>query len=317
MAEQSIPSVDLQDYTRDDASRARFIETVGGSLRDVGFFAVHNHGVDQSLLERAYQEARAFFALPAEVKGRYNSARAHGQRGHTPFGREHAKDAQAPDLKEFYQVGRTNVPDSHPVHAQYGANVWPDAELPSFRPAMTALYEALDGLGAVLLEACALFIGERADLFRGMAEQSDSILRVIHYPPLADNTDEKAVRAAAHEDINLITLLPGSTADGLEILRRDGSWLPIRAHAREIVVDSGDMLQAISNGLFRSTTHRVVNPEDRARDRYSLPVFIHPRAEVDLTPLSSCVARTGGVVNFPRQTAGEYLARRLREIGLA
>ena len=244
-------------------------------------------------------------------------ARVGDQRGHTPFGREHAKDAQAPDLKEFYQIGRTNVPDDHAVHARYGANIWPTADLATFRPAMTALYEALDDLGATLLEACALFIGERADLFRGMAEASDTILRVIHYPPLAQDTAANAVRAAAHEDINFITLLPGSTADGLEILRRDGSWLPIRAHAQEIVVDSGDMLQAISNGLFRSTTHRVVNPEDRARDRYSMPVFIHPRAEVDLTPLSSCVARTGGVVNFPRQTAGEYLARRLREIGLS
>jgi isopenicillin N synthase-like dioxygenase len=317
MAEDSIPSVDVQDYTRGGESRARFVETVGTSLRDVGFFAVHNHRIDQALLENAYGQARAFFALASEVKARYNSAAAHGQRGHTPFGREHAKDAQAPDLKEFYQIGRTNVPDDHPVHARYGANIWPDADLADFRPAMTALYEALDQVGAVLLEACALFIGERADLFRAMAEASDTILRVIHYPPLGPEPEANAVRAAAHEDINLITLLPGSTADGLEILRRDGTWLPIRAHAEEIVVDSGDMLQTISNGLFRSTTHRVVNPEDRSRDRYSMPVFIHPRADVDLSPLSSCVARTGGVVNFPRQTAGEYLARRLKEIGLS
>lgn len=316
MVEDSIPSVDFQDYLRGGEARARFVEKVGGSLRDVGFLALYNHGVADELLASAYREARTFFALPDEVKARYDSQAHSGQRGHTSFGREHAKDASAPDLKEFYQIGRTNVPDDHPVHARYGANVWPDAEVPGFRPTMTSLYEALDQLGGAILEACALFIGERADLFRAMAEESDTILRVIHYPPLSEDTPPNAVRAAAHEDINFITLLPGSTADGLEIQRRDGTWLPIRAHAREIIVDSGDMLQAITNGLYRSTTHRVVNPVDRTGDRYSMPVFIHPRSEVDLTPLSSCVARTGGVVKFPRQTAGEYLAQRLREIGL-
>jgi isopenicillin N synthase-like dioxygenase len=316
MAHDSIPSVDLEDYTRDEQSRRRFVEGVGSSLRDVGFFAVRNHAVAPALLEASYAEARAFFALPAANKARYDSKPRQGQRGYTRFGTEQAKDAQVPDLKEFFQIGCTKVPDDHAVHALYGANIWPDQDRPGFRPAMTALYEALDELGATLLEACALFIGERADLFRSMATESDTILRIIHYPPLGGQVQAGAVRAAAHEDINLITLLPGSTADGLEILRRDGSWLPIRAHSEEIVVDSGDMLQAISNGLFRSTTHRVVNPDDRASDRYSLPVFIHPRATVDLTPLSSCIAQTGGSVNFPRQTAGEYLARRLREIGL-
>jgi isopenicillin N synthase-like dioxygenase len=317
MAEDSIPSVDLSEFQRGGAARERFIEQVGTALRDVGFFAVHNHGVSADLLEAAYTSARQFFTLPDDVKARYDSGKASGQRGHTRFGTEHAKDARTADLKEFYQIGCTKVPDDHAVHRRYGPNVWPDRELPEFRPALTALYEGLDGLGATLLEACAVFIGEPANLFRDMAQESDTILRVIHYPPLREDAEPDAVRAAAHEDINLITLLPGSTADGLEILRRDGTWLPIRANAREIVVDSGDMLQAITNGLFRSTTHRVVNPHDRARDRYSMPVFIHPRSEVDLTPLPSCIARTGGEARFPRQTAGEYLHRRLREIGLA
>jgi isopenicillin N synthase-like dioxygenase len=317
MAEDSIPSVDFTDYQRGGEARQRFIEQVGTALRDVGFFAVHNHGVSQDLLETAYGQAREFFALPADVKARYDSAPAQGQRGHTRFGTEHAKDARTADLKEFYQIGCTHVPDDHAVHRRYGPNVWPDRELPGFRPALTALYESLEALGATLLESCAAFIGEAPQLFRDMAHESDTILRVIHYPPIPDGVETDAVRAAAHEDINLITLLPGSTADGLEILRRDGTWLPIRANAREIVVDSGDMLQATTNGLFRSTTHRVVNPHDRARDRYSLPVFIHPRGDVDLTPLQSCIARTGGEARFPRQTAGEYLHRRLREIGLA
>jgi isopenicillin N synthase-like dioxygenase len=312
----SIPSVNFDDYRQGGAARERFVAQVGTALRDVGFFSVHGHGLPDSLFEDAYAEARKFFALPADAKAPFDSKPYNGQRGHTHFGREHAKDATAPDLKEFYQVGRTNVADDHKVHGAYGPNVWPKAEVPGFQGAMTALYEGLDGLGGALLEACATFIGEPEGLFRDMATESDTILRIIHYPPIQAGTDAQAVRAAAHEDINFITLLPGATADGLELLGRDGSWLPIRADFRDIVVDSGDMLQAISNGLFRSTTHRVVNPDNHARERYSMPVFIHPRSEIDLTPLQSCVAKTGGKALFPRQTAGEYLARRLREIGL-
>jgi isopenicillin N synthase-like dioxygenase len=250
------------------------------------------------------------------VKQRYHRAGARGQRGYTGFGTEHARDSKSPDLKEFWQIGRTDVPDEHPVHAPFGANLWPDEVVPEFRPTMTALYQALDQLGAVLLEACAVYIDEPAGRFREMAEGSDTIVRVIYYPPVGAGAPQGSVRSAAHEDINLITLLSGATSEGLELLRRDGTWMPVHTGLDTIVVDSGDMLQNVTNGLYRSTTHRVVNPADATSDRYSMPCFIHPRKEVDLTPLPSCVARTGGEARYPSISAGDYLIQRLREIGL-
>lgn len=316
MAVQSIPLLDLGDWTGGGAGRARFVQTVGDALADTGFFAVANHGVPDELARRVYDAARAFFHLPAEAKARYHDPRKHGQRGFTGFGTEHAKDATAPDLKEFWQVGRPDVPDDHPVHREFGPNVWPD-EVPAFGPALVELYRHLDGLGAVLLEACAAYLDEPAGRFRDMATDSDTIVRVLYYPPIPDGLPPGAVRSAAHEDINLITLLSAATAEGLELLRRDGTWMPVHTGFDTIVVDAGDMLQNATNGLFKSTTHRVVNPSDARSERFSIPCFVHARRDVDLAPLPSCVARTGGVACYPRITAGEYLTQRLREIGLA
>jgi isopenicillin N synthase-like dioxygenase len=315
--EQSIPVVDLDDWHAGGAARASFVDTVGAALADVGFFAVAGHRIPEALTRDAYQAARSFYALPREVKARYHLAGAHGQRGYTGFGTEHARDTTAPDLKEFWQIGRTDVPDDHPVHQRYGPNLWPDADAPAFRPTMTRLYEALDALGGLLLEACALYLDEPPGRFREMTTGSDTIVRVIYYPPVGPDAPPGAVRSAAHEDINLITLLSGATAEGLELLRRDGTWMPVHTGFDTIVVDSGDMLQNVTNGLYRSTTHRVVNPEDRTSDRYSMPCFIHPRKDADLTPLPSCVARTGGTARYPAILAGDYLDQRLREIGLA
>jgi isopenicillin N synthase-like dioxygenase len=197
----------------------------------------------------------------------------------------------------------------------YGPNYWP-AEVPDFGPSLSELYCHLDNLGGVLLEACAAYIAEPADRFRAMVTDSDTIVRVLYYPPVSGGVPAGAIRSAAHEDINLITLLSGATAEGLELLQRDGTWRAVHTGFDTIVVDAGDMLQTVTNGLYRSTTHRVVNPGDTASERFSMPCFVHARRDVDLSPLPSCVARTGGVERFPSITAGEYLNQRLREIGL-
>lgn len=315
MAGSRLHSVRVTDFLAGGEARARFVEGVGRSLEEVGFFAVEGHDIPPELLARAYERARAFFALPAEQKGAHFFEEIHGQRGFTPFGREHAKDSPAPDLKEFWQVGRPDVDASHAVHARYGPNRWPDQDVPGFGEAMTELYLKLDRLGALLLQACALYLDEDEDLFARMAVEGDTILRVIHYPPVPPGM-AGSVRAAAHEDINLITLLCSATASGLELLERDGSWRAIDTGGSQIIVDAGDMLQNVTNGVFKSTTHRVVNPADSNQERFSIPCFIHPRGDVDLSPLPSCVARTGGASRYPATRAGEYLAQRLREIGL-
>ena len=314
MAVQNIPVVDLRDWLEGGAGRQRFVRSVGESLSDIGFFAVEHHGVPDELARRAYEAARAFFHLPAAVKARYHDPAKKGQRGFTGFGTEHARDSRAPDLKEFWQVGRPGVPDDHPVHQLYGPNRWP-LEVPEFGPTLAELYQHLDRLGAQLLEACAAFLDEPAERFRDMVTDSDTIVRVLYYPPIAPGVPAGAIRSAAHEDINLITLLSAATAEGLELLRRDGTWMPVHTGFDTIVVDSGDMLQNLTNGLYKSTTHRVVNPGDASSERFSMPCFVHARTDVDLSPLPSCVARTGET-KYPRISAGDYLAQRLREIGL-
>lgn len=311
MSSQNIPVVDLADWHHGGEARARFIRILGEGLADTGFFAVRNHGVADELVQRAYATASQFFRLPHEVKARYHDAAVKGQRGYTGMGKEHAKDAKAADLKEFWQVGRPGW--SHP---RYGDN--PQVpEVPGFVPTISDLYQSLDQLGQVMLRAAALHIGEPVDRFAELAQRSDTIVRVLYYPPVGKEVPPGAVRSAAHEDINLITLLSGATAEGLELLRRDGTWMPVHTGFDTIVVDAGDMLQNLTNGLYKSTTHRVVNPGDATSERYSMPCFVHARAEVDLSPLPSCIARTGGVARYPNITAGEYLDQRLREIGLA
>jgi isopenicillin N synthase-like dioxygenase len=311
MSAQNIPVVDLADWNDGGIARQRFITAVGESLADIGFFAVRNHGVTDELMKRAYEQAAAFFHMPEATKARYHDAAKKAQRGFTGLGKEHARDSQAADLKEFWQLGR---PDW--VHPQFGENPQV-AEVPDFVPAITDLYRKLDELGALLLRACALYIDEPVERFAETATGSDTIVRVLYYPPIGPDVPPGAVRSAAHEDINLITLLSGATSEGLELLRRDGSWMPVHTGFDTIVVDSGDMLQNLTNGLYKSTTHRVVNPGDATSERFSMPCFVHARPEVDLSPLPSCIERTGGTAKYPRITAGEYLDQRLREIGLA
>jgi isopenicillin N synthase-like dioxygenase len=308
---QTIPVVDLRWFYGSDRDLQRFIDQVGRSLQDIGFFALVHSGVDSELVQAAYRAAQHFFSLPEAVKLQYQIPGLNGQRGFTQFGREHAKDHPFPDLKEFWHVGRE--PD-HTQPCSYPANVSP-VEAPQLHPILSRLYAQLEACATDLLKACALYLGEPENLLSDMIRSSDTILRLTHYPPLPPQVHPASLRAAPHEDINLITLLCEPTADGLELLQRDGSWLPISALPGQIIVDSGDMLQHLTNGVLKSTTHRVVNPECDRQRRFSLPFFVHPRSEVDLTPLPTCVARSGQPP-FARLTAGEYLQQRLKEIGL-
>ncbi len=311
MSSQNIPVVDLGEWQEGGAARERFVKAVGEGLADTGFFAVRNHGVSDALMKRAYDVAKQFFHMPVEVKSRYHDAAKKGQRGFTGLGKEHARDSQAADLKEFWQLGRPGW-----QHPQYGDNP-AVPEVAEFIPALTDLYKRLDDLGGILLRAAALHIGEPIERFAELAQNSDTIVRVLYYPPIGADVPAGAVRSAAHEDINFITLLSGATSEGLELLQRDGTWMPIHTGFDTIVVDAGDMLQNITNGFYKSTTHRVVNPGDSTSERFSMPCFVHARSEVDLSPLPSCVARTGGTAKYPSVSAGEYLDQRLREIGLA
>lgn len=321
----ALPAVHLDDYLAD---RTAFSSTVGRALQEHGFVSVSRHGIPSDLLEAAYENARRFFDLPDKVKRKSSRPDLSGQRGYTSFGVEHARDHAAPDLKEFYQIGR-DLPEGHPHRSKYGGNVWPDV-VPEFAGTFERLYAELERVADAMLEACSLFIGEDRRLLADDAIHGDSILRVIHYPPTPADAPAGSMRSAPHEDINLITLLCGATAEGLQLQDRRGNWVPIRTGREEIVVNCGDMLQNLTNGLLRSTTHRVVNPaENRSRTvigaprrilpgsrRFSLPFFAHPRREVDLSPLPSCIARTGGTPAYPSITAGDYLNQRLVEIGL-
>jgi isopenicillin N synthase-like dioxygenase len=311
---QTIPLVDLQEYLEGSpAQKQAFVRSMGDALKDIGFFALQNHGVDYRLIEKAYQISADFFDLPESQKKSYEDLELKGQRGFTSFGREHAKDQKAPDLKEFWHVGR-EFPSTHKLYGVYPKNIWP-SEIPEFREVMLELYRQLDLCSMRLLEACSLYIGEAPHLLPDMARDGNTILRVINYPAVSPDRDPASIRAGAHEDINFITLLCEATAGGLELLKRDGTWLPINALKGQIIVDTGDMLQNLTNGLLKSTTHRVVNPDNSRERRFSMPYFVHPRSEVDLTPLPRSVARLDEK-RYPSISAGEYLDQRLKEIGL-
>lgn len=316
MSTFTIPVIDLLDYRSEDPNcRQRFIEQVGDSLTKVGFFALTSHGINQDLIQKSYRQSQALFDLDESVKRDYEIASLKGQRGYTSFGREHAKDSDAPDLKEFWHVGQ-ELKETNPLAKVYPENIWPK-ELPGFKDTMLEIYQRLEQCALTVLDACARYIDEAPNTFSNMAIDGNSILRLIHYPPIPEDAHPSSVRAAAHEDINLITLLIDATSSGLEILDRQGRWLPVVTPPDSIIIDAGDMLQNVSNGFFKSTTHRVVNPDDSRSRRFSMPFFVHARSDVDLTPLASCIAKTGGTRTYAEISAGEYLNQRLAEIGLA
>lgn len=306
---QTIPVVDLRDLLSDGPQRASAVSQLSQALAEVGFFALVGHDIDQDLIDRLYAKARETYDLPLEVKQRYERPETMGQRGYTSFGREHAKDQEAADLKEYWSVGPEETRNVYPE------NLWP-VEVPELRTTALEVYRRLGRCARAILTACAETLGLAPDRFVELTEGGETLLRILHYPPIADDRDPSSVRAAAHEDVNLITLLCGATAAGLELLSREGEWLPIHALPGQIIVDSGDMLQQLSNGYYRSTTHRVVNPDDDRSRRFSMPCFVHPRPEVDLTPLPECVAKTGGIAQFGSTTASKYLTERLQSLGL-
>lgn len=312
--EQTIPVIDMEDYRSSDASRnQKFVKTLGDALVDLGFFAIENHGVDHELIETCYKLNYELFTLSDSTKKAYEDDNLKGQRGYTSFGKEHAKDSEAPDLKEFWHVGR-ELKSGHPLAGVYPKNVWP-SEIPNFKEIFLNLYAQLDSLASNILEASALYLDLPKNQFSKIAVNGNTILRMIHYPPISDDANPASIRAAAHEDINLITLLCESTASGLELLQRDGAWRPIHSLKGQIIGDAGDMLQNITNGYFKSTTHRVVNPDNSRDRRFSMPFFIHPEPEADLSPLPKCVELTGGKKNYDDISAEEYLNKRLKEIG--
>lgn len=311
----AIPSVDMADYTSNDPARKKkFVNELGRAYQEIGFVAVKNHGIPDDLIARLYTQVEAFFELPQETKVKYEVPGLAGQRGYTSFGKEHAKGSDAPDLKEFYQHGQI-VTDGDPIKNEYPDNV-SVAEVEGYTDMMNTLYRTFENSGRILLHAIAEHLELPEDFFDEHIHNGNSILRAIHYPPI-NSEPKSAIRAEQHEDINLITLLVGASADGLEVLDKQNQWHPAKAEPDEIVVNVGDMLQRLTNNKLRSTTHRVVNPPRELwhTHRYSIPFFLHPRSEMSLACLAGCIDAENPKA-YEDCTAGEYLDERLREIGL-
>ena len=308
----SITPVSLHAYDRDFDGFAR---DLGAAFERYGFAVIADHGLPQAMLDEALAQTKALFALSETAKSAYAVPRGAGQRGYTPFGREAAKGAATHDLKEFWHIGR-ELPAGHPYRALMPDNLWP-AEQPGFRPALLALYDALDVLGGRVLRAIAHHLALEADAFEDPIRDGNSILRLLHYPPVA--AEAAGVRAGAHEDINAITLLLGAEEAGLELLDRDGCWLAVQPPSGAVVCNIGDMLQRLTNHVLPSTTHRVVNPapERRGVARYSTPFFLHFRPDFLIRTLPQCVS-AARPDRYPEPiTADAYLQERLREIRLA
>jgi isopenicillin N synthase-like dioxygenase len=311
----NIPVIDLKDFLEGNAEAQNvFVKKLGNAYEEVGFVAVQHHGIDSSLIEQLYKQVQQFFSLPLEKKRSYEIKGLAGQRGYTSFGQEHAKGSDAPDLKEFFQYGQT-VPLGSIQSEEYPANVQVD-ELPGFNNTLLEAYRAFEKSGKALLSAIALYLNLPQNFFDEQVEEGNSILRAIHYPPITQEP-KSAIRAEQHEDINLITLLVGASADGLQILTRQGEWVPVTALPGQIVVNVGDMLQRLTNNRLRSTTHRVVNPPRELwhTSRFSIPFFLHPKSNVSLACLDSCISEKSPKA-YKDTTAGDYLDERLREIGL-
>jgi isopenicillin N synthase-like dioxygenase len=310
-----IPAVDLDFFlSGDPVKKNDFVRQLGMAYEEVGFVAVQNHGIPDELIANLYSNVQQFFSLPLEMKRAYEIKGLAGQRGYTSFGQEHAKGSDAPDLKEFFQYGQTVGTDS-PNFNEYPANVIV-AELPLFNKTFLEAYRAFEKSGTSLLAAIALYLDLPEHYFDKKVSEGNSILRAIHYPPITQEP-LSAIRAEQHEDINLITLLVGASADGLQILTLQGEWIPVTALPGQIIVNVGDMLQRLTNNKLRSTTHRVVNPPRELwhTSRFSIPFFLHPRSEISLACIDSCVSPDKPKM-YSDITAGEYLDERLKEIGL-
>lgn len=313
-----VPFLDLADFTSgDEAKKKKFVADLGAAYNNIGFVAIKNHYLTDDLSAKLYTVIKKFFALPDEVKQKYEIPGLAGQRGYIGKGKEHAKGRNTGDLKEFYHIGQ-EVEDEDPIKKEYPANVWPD-EIPEFKEIGLEVYRRLEKTGVYMLRAIALYVGLPENYFDAKVRHGNSILRPIHYFPIEnpEAVPADAVRAAEHGDINLITLLMGASSDGLQVLRRDGKWIPITALPEQLVVNVGDMLERQTNKKLKSTIHRVVNPprERMNTPRFSIPFFMHPRSEMSLAALPECVDAEHPKI-WPDITAGEFLDERLAEIGL-
>lgn len=309
------PQVASVSLTASDTDPEGFANELGESFERFGFAIVADHGISADLIGRAEEKAKAFFALPEEVKRSYHLPGGGGARGYTPFGIETAKGHKAHDLKEFWHVGR-DLPEGHPFRGPMPDNVWPE-EVESFRATFQELYETFDRTGIKILKAIARYLGIDEDYLVDSVRDGNSVLRLLHYPPI-EGEPGSHIRAGAHEDINTITLLLGAEEAGLELQTKEGRWIPVSPKPGELVVNIGDMLQRLTNGQLRSTSHRVVNPprERWGHSRYSMPFFLHFRSDFRIEALPATVP-PGEEPKWPPCTADEYLQERLREIKLA
>ena len=311
----NIPSVDLSDFLADDPTRKqKFIKEIGEAYEEIGFVALKGHFLSDELSTNLYAEVKRFFELPSEIKESYEIEGIGGQRGYTSFGKESAKGKKEGDLKEFWHFGQEVVGNAT-LKAEYPNNVLVN-EVPNFNKVGMEAYKNLEKTAIYVLRALALYIGLDEFYFDNYVINDNSILRPIHYPPI-QGEPKGAVRAAAHGDINLITLLMGASASGLEVQNKQGKWIPVTALPEQLVINVGDMLERLTNNKLRSTIHRVVNPprEEWGKSRYSIPFFTHPISEMSLNCLPECITETQPKV-YDDITAGDFLNQRLRELGL-
>lgn len=314
MSQHSIPIVDLSDFLAGGERKQKFVHELGKAFEEIGFVSVRNHGVPQALIDAYYEAVQQFFSLPSDIKKKYEDPALAGQRGYTSFGKETAKGYDAPDLKEFWQMGQIVEGEEMPKE-DYPDNIAVQ-EVPDFNALGEKLFKAFENSARELLRAIAIHLSIGEYYFDKHIHNGNSILRAIHYPPITQEP-KSAIRAEQHEDINLITLLVGASAEGLQLLNKNNEWLDITAPEGCLVINVGDMLQRLTNNKLKSTTHRVVNPprEKWHTSRYSIPFFTHPRSEMRLDCLSSCVDDKNPM-HYTPISAGEYLNERLIEIGL-
>ena len=310
-----IPNLDLSNWmSGSTADKKAFAADLGKAYTDIGFVTIKNHGFSDAMQDQLYEEVAAFFALDTETKKKYELEKLAGQRGYTSFGREHAKGIAAADLKEFWHFGQY-VENDDKLLNEYPSNV-EVTENEQFNIVGKQTYRLLEKTSKYVLRALALYLKLDEFYFDKYIVNGNSILRPIHYPPIKGEP-KGAVRAAAHGDINLITLLMGASAAGLEVQNKQGAWIPVTALPDQLVINVGDMLERLTNNKLRSTIHRVVNPprEEWGKPRYSIPFFTHPISEMSLNCLPECISHTHPKV-YEDITAGEFLNERLRELGL-
>lgn len=308
MKPEAIKNLSLLDL---QTNRELFTQELFEGLKKYGFVVIRDHGISSAEMKKAYSLVEQLFKLPLKTKLQYDSGSG-GARGYTAFGRENAAGNPHADLKEFWHVGQTLAANSQ-YQDSYPANIWPK-ELPEFEATLGEMYRKLEDLGKTLLEVVGDALNLEKSFFDNMVSEGNSIYRLLHYPKVEGLDTGHSMRAAPHADINLLTLLLGATESGLELLDSDGNWLAVESGPDEIVLDTGDMMSRLTNDVLPSTVHRVVNPRKQDESRYSMPFFLHPHSNADLSCLPQCLGETGA--KYPPITAGEFLQRRLEEIGL-